>query len=72
MGVYVYTILVPVILWLCIFWRKGYAFATLYTVGAMLGKIAVVIAVFLATENHVGYCYVATDVKIGIAIANVA
>ena len=71
-GVYAYTILVPIILWLCIFWQKGYTLATLYTIGAMLGKVGVVIAVFLTTENHVGYCYVGNDVKVGIAIANSA
>ena len=54
------------------YWQQGYTFVTLYTICAMLGKIGVVIAVFLATTNHVGYCYVASDVNIGIAIANVA
>jgi hypothetical protein len=53
-------------------WGKGYTFATVYTIGGMLGKAGVAIAVFLATQNHVGYCYVATEVNIGIAIANVA
>jgi hypothetical protein len=71
-AVYAYTIFAPIVLWLCIFYRKGYTLATLYTIGAILGKIGVVIAVFVTTQNHVGYCYVGNDVKVGIAIANAA
>lgn len=72
MGVYIYTLLVPIILWLCIFWQRGYTFSILYTIVGVIAKIGVVIAIFVATQNHVGYCYVSTDVKVGIAIANVA
>lgn len=72
MGAYIYTIMVPIILWTCVRLQKGYTFATLYTIVGVVGKIGVVIAVFLTTQNHVGYCYVTNEVKIGIAIANAA
>lgn len=72
MGVYIYTLMIPIILVICIYLRKGYTIAIIYTSLAALGKIGVVITIFVATQYHVGYCYVTGDVKVGIAIANVA
>ena len=71
-GVYLLTLMVPIILWFCIFWQKGYTFSILYTIIAILGKIGVAITIFVATQNHIGYCYVASEVKIAIAVANAA
>lgn len=72
MGFYIYTLLIPIILLICMYFRKGFTFAIIYTSLAALGKIGVVITVFVATQYHVGYCIVTNDVKVGIAIANVA
>ena len=72
MGAYIYTSMVPIILWLCIWLQRGYTFSILYTIVGVVGKIGVIVTVFLTTQNHVGYCYVANEVKIGIAIANAA
>lgn len=44
----------------------------IYTILAVLGKIGVIVAIYLSTQSHVGYCYVGSDVKMSIAIANVA
>jgi hypothetical protein len=72
MAVYIYTLLIPIILIICIVCQKGYTFVILYTVLALIGKVGVVITIFVATQNHIGYCYVGGDVKVGIAIVNVA
>jgi len=72
MGVYIFTLMVPIILWVCTCTKKGHTFAILYTILAIIGKIGVVVAIFVTTENHVGNCYVTNDVKVGVAIANAA
>lgn len=71
MGVYIYALMVPIFTLIVNFSKKGYTFVILYTIVAIIAKIGVIIASFVATSGHVGYCIVASDVKVSITIANV-
>lgn len=72
MGVYAFTIMIPILSLVVNNCSKGFTFVIIYTLLAVLGKIGVIVTVFVATQNHVGYCYIASQVKVSIAIANFA
>lgn len=72
MAVYIYTLMVPIITLIANWKQCFFTFAILYTLLAIIGKIGVIVASFAATSGHVGYCFVATEVKVGITIANAA
>lgn len=71
MGVYIYALMVPIFTLIVNFKQMGYTFVIIYTIIAILAKIGVIIASFVATSGHVGYCIVGSDVKVSITIANI-
>lgn len=71
MGVYIYALMVPIFTLIVNFKQRGYTFVIIYTIIAILAKIGVIIASFVATSGHVGYCIVGSDVKVSITIANI-
>ena len=72
MSVEIIALLVPVLVFISGIGQKWYNFAQIYTLLVILGKIAVIITTYVVTQNHIGYCYVKSDIKFSIAIANAA
>lgn len=71
MGVYIYSLLVPILTLIVNKSQRGYTFVILYTIVGIIAKVGVIVTSFVATQGHVGYCIVGSDVKVSITIANV-
>jgi len=63
--------MVPILTWIVNWRQRGYTFIIIHTIVAILAKMGVIIASFVATSGHVGYCIIGSDVKVSITIANV-